>query len=478
MHIKIPSEVVLEGIGDDVGHIAAHKGNMMLEAVATDVLHQLLEVIDLGNSDATIHSVRIVGDLAFAYVSANLAGSIVGRYAEESELTFADLGINSTEGTHLAECAAQDTKWSELEVVVADERTREVAAVGAYALIAVVGKVVVPVGQGRSIARSQTESQHRNSTRDVGFAGARNTHIAKHGHGDARGTAVVLLKRIPALKCQGIDLVVANPSLDSDTELGLYAQLLLIFGGHLRIGVDILQLGKQSRIVVGNLLCCKQDLRKVGRNDGNAAALQQFFAGSASVEAERTCANLANTAMTQASYNTANAGELIDVLLELLAIDAVGVEAGEREGNAILIEVVADRDLAAECIATAVEVNLVVVVVTGLHKYGHVQFGTEDGIDDTNLVAEVGKTHQDAVNLVAVCAEEFSVLDTVLERLDGARTRRGGILGKDDIFITFLVERLEQLLLYVFCEFRVEVGACANNHAETNFSVFHIIRII
>ena len=332
MNIKIPSEIVLERIGNDVGHIAAHKGDMMLEAVATDVLHQLLKVINLGNRDATIHSIRIVGDLSFAYVCANLAGSIVGRYAEESELTFADLGINSTEGTHLAECAAQDTKWSELEVVVADERTREVAAVGAYALVAVVGKVVVPVGQGRSIARSQTESQHRDSTRDVSFAGARNTHIAKHGHGDARGTTIVLLKRIPALKCQGIDLVVANPSLDGNTELGLYAQLLLIFGRHLRIGVDILQFGKQSGIVVGNLLCRKQDLRKVGRNNGDAAALQQFFAGSASVEAERACANLANTAMTQASYDTAYAGELIDVLLELLAIDAVGVEAGEREG--------------------------------------------------------------------------------------------------------------------------------------------------
>ena len=283
---------------------------------------------------------------------------------------------------------------------------------GAYALVAVVGKVVVPVGQGRSIARSQTESQHRDSTRDVGFAGARNTHIAKHGHGDARGTTVVLLKRIPTLKCQGIDLVVANPSLDGNAELGLYAQLLLIFGRHLRIGVDILQFGKQSGIVVGNLLCRKQDLRKVGRNDGDAAALQQFFAGAASVEAERTCANLANTAMTQASYNTAYAGELIDVLLELLAIDAVGVEAGEREGNAILIEVVADRDLAAECIATAVEVNLVVVVVTGLHKHGHIQFGTEDGIDDTNLITKVRKTHQNAINLVAVCAEEFSVLES------------------------------------------------------------------
>ena len=130
----------------------------------------------------------------------------------------------------------------------------------AYALVAVVGKVVVPVGQGRSIARSQTESQHRDSTRDVGFAGARNTHIAKHGHSDARGTAVVLLKRIPALKCQSIDLVVANPSLDGNAELSLDTQLLLIFGRHLRIGVDILQFGKQSGIVVGNLLCCKQYL--------------------------------------------------------------------------------------------------------------------------------------------------------------------------------------------------------------------------
>ena len=342
MYIKIPTEVVFERIGNDISHITAHKCNMMLETIAADVLHQFLEVIDLGDSDTTIHTIRIVGDLAFAYVCTNLAGCIVGRYTEEGELAFADLGIHGAEGTHLAECATQDTEWGKLKVVVANERTREVAAVGAYALVAIVGKVIVPVGQRRRIARSQTKCQHRDGACDVGFASARNTHIAKHSHRDAWSTAIILLKRIPALKCEGIDLVVANPSLDGNTELGLYTQLLLIFGRHLRICVDILQLGKQSGVIVGNLLRSKQYLREVGRNDSDAGALQQLFAGAAGVEAERTCADLANAAMTQTTYDTANAGKLVNVLLELLTIDAVGVEAGEREGDAILIEVVAN----------------------------------------------------------------------------------------------------------------------------------------
>ena len=39
------------------------------------------------------------------------------------------------------------------------------------------------------------------------------------------------------------------------------------------------------------------------------------------------------------------------------------------EWNSILIEVVANGNLSAECITTAVEVNLVVIVVASLNEY-------------------------------------------------------------------------------------------------------------
>ena len=453
MHIKIPSEIVLEGIGYDVGHIAAHQCDMMLESIAANVLHQLLEVIDLRHGDAAVHSVGIVRNLAFAYISADPTGSIVGRNAEEGEVSLADLGIDGAKGTYLAKGATQNAEWSKLEVVVSDEGPREITTVCADALVAVVGEVVVPVGQGRSVARSKAESQHRHSTCDVGFAGARDAHISEHGHGDTGCAAIVLLQRVPALQGESINLVGLDPSLDGHSELGLHTQLLLIGSGHLGVGMNIIQLLKQSRIVVSDLLCGKQNLRQVGRNNGDTAALEELLAGTTGVEAERACADLANAAMTQASYDAADASELVHVLLELLAIDAVSVETGEGEGDAILIEVIADRNLAAESIATAIQINLVVVVVAGLNQHGHIEFGTEDGVDDANLIAEIGKTDQNTVDLIAVGAEELRILDAVLKRLDGTGARWCSIFGKDDIFVALLVERLEQLFLNVSCEF-------------------------
>ncbi len=453
MHIKIPSEIVFEGIGYDVGHIAAHQCDMMLKAVAANVLHQLLEVIDLRHGDATVHSVGIVRNLAFAHVSADLTGSIVGRDTEEGEVTFADLGIHSAEGAHLAECAAQNAERRELEVVVSNERAREIAAVCADALVAVVGEVVVPIGECWSISRSQAESKHRHSSCDISLASARDAHIAEHGHGDTGCAAIVLLQRVPTLQGESINLVGLDPSLDGHSELGLHAQLLLIGSGHLGVGMNIIQLLKQSRIVVSDLLCGKQNLRQVGRYNGDTAALEELLAGTTGVEAERACADLANAAVAQADHYAADASKLIDILLELLAIDAVSVETGEGEGDAILIEVVADRNLAAEGIATAIQINLVVVVVAGLNEHGHIEFGTEDGVDDTNLIAEIGKTDQNTVDLIAVGAEELCILDAVLKGLDGTGARWSSILGKDDIFVALLVERLEQLFLNVSCEF-------------------------
>ena len=46
---------------------------------------------------------------------------------------------------------------------------------------------------------------------------------------------------------------------------------------------------------------------------------------------------------------------------------------GER--YAVLIKVIAHRNLATESITATIEIYLVVLVVTGLHQHWHVQFG-------------------------------------------------------------------------------------------------------
>ena len=65
------------------------------------------------------------------------------------------------------------------------------------------------------------------------------------------------------------------------------------------------------------------------------------------------------------------------------------MKGGIGKGDTILIEVVAYRDLPAESITAAVEIHLVVLVITSLHQDGDVQLRIVDGIDDTDLEAEV-----------------------------------------------------------------------------------------
>ena len=98
------------------------------------------------------------------------------------------------------------------------------------------------------------------------------------------------------------------------------------------------------------------------------------------------------------------------------------------EGDAILVEIVADTDLSAESITAAVKIHLVVLVVASLHHDGHVQVGIADSIDDTNLETEVRQRHHDAVYLVAVFAELFTNLQSVLAGLDATAACRRSIL--------------------------------------------------
>ena len=103
MGVEIPAEVGLDGLVEDVDDIGAAHGDMVLEAVLADVLHQPLQVVDLGHGDAAVHAVRIVGNLALAQVGLDATLGVVGGDAEEGERTTGDLGIDSTEGVDLAQ---------------------------------------------------------------------------------------------------------------------------------------------------------------------------------------------------------------------------------------------------------------------------------------------------------------------------------------------------------------------------------------
>ena len=126
----------------------------MLEAVFADILHQLLQVVHLCHGDAAVHAVGVVRQLTLAQIRLDAALRVVGRDAEEREGTLADLCIYRSEGVDLAECASEYAERAELQVVVAHERLRVVAAVRANTLVAVLRAKSVSQAAGISLSLS------------------------------------------------------------------------------------------------------------------------------------------------------------------------------------------------------------------------------------------------------------------------------------------------------------------------------------
>ena len=127
--------------------------------------------------------------------------------------------------------------------------------------------------------------------------------------------------------------------------------------------------------------------------------------------------------MRQTAENQAQVG------LELGRVGGLGVELGERVGDAVLLEVVADRHLAAEAVAAEGDGHLAGVVGRGLDEDGDLEVGETEGVGEAALFAEVGQGDDDAVDLGGVLLEEGGALLGVLVGLDGAV---GGLLGAED----------------------------------------------
>ena len=136
MHVEVPAEIGLDGFVQDVNHIGAAHSHVVLETILADILHQLLQVIDLRHGDAAVHAIGIVGNLTLAQVSLDTALRVVCRDAEEGEGTLRNLGIDSTEGIDFAQRSAQHAEGTEFKVTIAYKLLGEVAAVGAHTLSA------------------------------------------------------------------------------------------------------------------------------------------------------------------------------------------------------------------------------------------------------------------------------------------------------------------------------------------------------
>ena len=104
--VDVPSEIGLDGLLQNINNIGATHGNVVFETVFADVFHQFLQVIYLCYSDATVHSVGIVGQFALAQIGFDAALGIVGGKSEKGEVALRHFRIDRTKGVDLAQGAS------------------------------------------------------------------------------------------------------------------------------------------------------------------------------------------------------------------------------------------------------------------------------------------------------------------------------------------------------------------------------------
>ena len=135
-------------------------------------------------------------------------------------------------------------------------------------------------------------------------------------------------------------------------------------------------------------------------------ASSSLLAVAHGVERRRARADGADAQAAQAAHHAADGGEPVEILGEDVGIGSFGVQRGQRVRNAVLLEVVAGRHLAAEAVAAVADGHQSGRVGRGLHQHGHVEVGQAQRVGDGALVAEIRQRDDDAVDLVAVALEE------------------------------------------------------------------------
>ena len=141
-------------------------------------------------------------------------------------------------------------------------------------------------------------------------------------------------------------------------------------------------------------------------------------------------AHRADARLLEAAHHPAHAEELRQVRLELRIAGQDRVLLGDGERDAVLIEVVGQRNLAAERIPALRHVELVRLVGVRLHQHRHGELRQLDAVGDAAFRRKDRQQDQDAVDAVTVGAEVRRPLLGVVPGLQRAHVRRG--LVRDD----------------------------------------------
>jgi len=105
-------------------------------------------------------------------------------------------------------------------------------------------------------------------------------------------------------------------------------------------------------------LAAKMDFRQINRHHRQTGRLKQLLAEAHGLECASPGPDRADPRALQAAHDPANPHEPVQVGGELGAVDVAGMSRRIGPRHAILIEIVGDRDLAAESVPATLDVDL------------------------------------------------------------------------------------------------------------------------
>ena len=146
------------------------------------------------------------------------------------------------------------------------------------------------------------------------------------------------------------------------------------------------------------------------------------------------------------------------------------MQAGEGKLITILAQVVANRNLAAEGIAAALDVESRQVIGIGLHQNRDIQPGKFDGISHAFFVAEIGQNDQHAFDAVTVGFEQVGAGFGMGIGFDGAEF--GFVLAKHHAFDIHFLKQSQNILPRFADEVVREKVAVAKNNSQGGFHIF------
>ena len=151
--------------------------------------------------------------------------------------------------------------------------------------------------------------------------------------------------------------MVGDPLFDSQDQLGLLEDLFFRdAGNNLAIGFDLFGLGQDCSGVF-HRLGGKNDFRQVNDGGGDAVFLQQFLREAHGVESIRTGADRSDAGTFDTADDAADSGEFVELTVEFGTVNVAGMLLGHTVLDVALVEIVAQRDLAAEGIAAVLELH-------------------------------------------------------------------------------------------------------------------------